>query len=104
MSEESERKLARLLGDVCDERSFLMFVQALVENRTEEIALEGDNPSGLFMARANRWQNETIEAVLDASAAWAIDMEFGRARADGKFDENNWNQFAHFLYAGKIYE
>jgi hypothetical protein len=104
MANEPKPKLFELLNKVHDDKSFLSFVQALVEDRTDEVEKEKKQPSSPFGRGANGWENGTIEAFLGAATAWATSMDFGRNRKNGTFNENSWNQFAHFLYAGKIYE
>ena len=101
---EIENSLVKLLGEVRDEQSFLKFVDALIVDRAGETQKEKETPSSPFGTGANSWQNVTIENYLEAASAWASDSDFGRTLRDGKFDSNCWNQFANFLYAGKIYE
>jgi hypothetical protein len=96
--------LIKLLDEVHDEKSFLKFVDALIADRIDEIEKEKIKPSSPYGAGPNGWENVSTERYLEAATAWARSMNFGRARHDGKFNDNCWNQFAHFLYAGKIYE
>ena len=96
--------LTSLLHEVRDEDSFLEFVQALIADRVDEIEKEKAAPSSPYGTAANGWENVSVERYLEAAAAWAETMRFGRAGHDGKFKDNCWNQFAHFLHAGKFYE
>jgi hypothetical protein len=86
---EIKPTLTELLAAVHDEKSFLIFLHALTEDRVDG---------------AKSWENGTIEDYLAAAAAWANDSNFGRTVIAKKFDDNCWNQFANILYAGKIYE
>ena len=99
-----ENDLLKLRDEVHDEQSFLEFVQALNADRADEVEKEKSKPSSPYSAGANGWENMTIEDYLESGAAWAIDSNFGRIYRDRKFNDNHWNQFAHFLYAGKTYE
>ena len=97
-------QLIRLLDAVHDENSFLEFVGALIADRVDEIKKDKVASAPRFGRGANGWENVRVESYLEAASAWAREANFGRAQPDGKFKENYWNQFAHFLYAGKIYE
>jgi hypothetical protein len=82
---------------VCDEVTFLAFVQALAQDcRLASEVDEGEHgaPRG--------WQNESIDSFLDAAVAWAHDSNFGRRQ--GLPEDSPWRRFAVFLYCGKIYE
>ena len=97
-------RLIELLENVRDEQTFLEFVRALLADRVDEVEKERLSPSPEYESGANGWENGTIEMFLQAAIAWADGSHFGRRQIDGKFIDNPWNQFAHFLYAGKIYE
>jgi hypothetical protein len=66
--------------------SFLEFVDALIVDRH---------------AKGSTWQNYSIEAYLEAAAAWARDS---KGQRNGMSSEATWQSFAAFLYCGKIYE
>ena len=99
-----ENELIKLLGEVHDEQSFLKFVGALIADQADEVEKEKIKPSSPYGAGANGWENITIENYLEAASAWASSSNFGRKNRAEKFNDNCWNQFANFLYAGKIYE
>ena len=61
--------LDELLEAVCDEESFVAFLAALGADRADEEQKEKQNPS--YASGANGWENETIEAFLEAATAWA---------------------------------
>lgn len=71
---------------VQDERSFLEFLHVLAADRHDETA----------------WENSTIEAFLDAAAAWG-EVTAGKDAA-AKSNENPWQRCAQILSAGKFYE
>jgi hypothetical protein len=74
------------IAQVTDLDSFLAFVDALVEDRKI-------NPL--------EWQNDSIEAYLESSAAWARDSKGLPISMDAR---PSWQALANFLYSGKIYE
>jgi hypothetical protein len=94
-------KLHELLDRVVDRATFLDFVQALIEDREDEVQKEREQPSSPCGSGANGWQNGTIEAFLDASLRWAEDSSDNE---DGLPEQPSWQAFADFLYCGKIYE
>src|SRR5712671_5774898 len=65
------------LDAVCDEESFIAFVATLARDRADEVAKEKVHPSSPFGPGANGWENGTIEAFLDAAAAWAAASKNG---------------------------
>jgi hypothetical protein len=89
--------LFQSLASVEDEASFLLFVEQLRTDRAnsenEPLTLDGFQ---------GKWANQTIAEFLEAATAWAEDSGFG-ARPGPK-PLNPWQQFAHFLLAGRIYE
>jgi len=94
--------VSKLLEDVKDIESFLVFARALAADRTASVAQEKKNPSSPYGANANGWENTTIESFLESAIAWAEDSDFGVTQ--GLSLSNPWKQFAVFLYCGKIYE
>ena len=71
---------------VQDEKSFLAFLDALAADRKNEA----------------EWENATIEAFLDAAAAWG--QVTSERDAASKTTENPWQRCAQMLAAGKFYE
>jgi hypothetical protein len=85
------------LDRVQDQATFLDFVEALVQDREEEVARERETPSSPYGPGAKGWENGTIEGFLFAALRWAEDS--------GELpEEPSWKAFADFLYGGKIYE
>ncbi len=80
-------KPSKLLEEVKDEKSFLLFVKSLIKDRKS----------------SDGWENNTIDEFLESSVAWAEDSDFG-INQDSELETNKWKQFAVFLYCGKIYE
>jgi hypothetical protein len=85
------------LESVVDEKSFLIFVEALAEEREASEAL----PESLDGFRGE-WANQTIAQFLRAASAWANDSAF--AQRPGPKPGNPWRLFAAFLWAGRGYE
>lgn len=92
-------KLQGLLENVCDERSFLIFLQALRHDRMEEVQKEKLNPSSPYGAGAKGWANTTIEGFLESAIAWAEDSKNGHST-----ESNPWKRCAEILHMGKHYE
>jgi uncharacterized protein YifN (PemK superfamily) len=86
--------------NVKDFNSFIAFVGWLASDRADEVQKERLTPSHPVGLGANRWENSTIEAFLEAAVACAID---NRNRS-GHPPEPSWREFAGFLLGGKIYE
>lgn len=96
------REIEILMEKVCDEQSFIDFLQALMEDRIDEVQKEKINPSSPYGPGANGWQNDTIEAFIEASIAWAEVSKDGMKYY--KKESNPWKRCAHILYMGKHYE
>ncbi len=94
--------LESLRDAVCDEDSFVRFLEALAANRAEEVENEGRKPSSPYGPGVNGWENGTIEAFLECASAWA------RASRNGlQFyikPDNPWKRCADIIFMGKIYE
>jgi len=84
-------KLVDLIEKVEDEKSFLTFVHALINDR------KADEVNG-----TDSWQNDTIVDFLEAAHAWGSDTHMGEFQELG--GKSPWKRFAVFLYCGKIYE
>jgi hypothetical protein len=80
-------ELQQILDAVEDEKTFLVFVEAL--RRDLEVSGEG-------------WENKSIGAFLAAAHSWADDTGFGATQNLAQVSP--WKRFAVFLYCGKIYE
>jgi hypothetical protein len=86
---------------VCDERTLLDFIGALVADLKDEVMKEAYSPSSPHGPGLNGWENDKIEDFLEAASRWAASTEFGKMQG---LSGNPWRQFAAFLYCGKIYE
>jgi hypothetical protein len=95
-------QLSEMLEKVLDEKSFLLFVQALIADRESAAKAEKEKAAGPWVPDAGGWENTSIEGFLEAASAWATDSDFGLKQ--GIAESNSWKRFAVFLYAGKIYE
>ena len=96
------KSLTEALDSVIDEDSFIEFVQALGEDRADEVKKEKENPSSPYGPGANGWDSQTIEDYLFSAAGWAESSKNGMPLY--KKPENPWKRFADILYAAKIYE
>ena len=93
--------LDTLLEEVCDERTFVAFLEALANDFAREQELEASNPSGPYGPGQLGWENGTVDAVLGAAAAWGhIKLLTGSPPREA----NPWKRCAHIVYAGKFYE
>jgi hypothetical protein len=90
------------LDAVCDEETFIAFVTALAADREEEVAKEKETPSSPYGPGANGWGNGSIEAFLDAAAAWATASKNGLESY--RKPDNPWKRCANIIHMGKIYE
>ena len=95
-------RLEELLEAVSDETSFVAFVTALAEDWEDERTKEKSKPSSPYGPGANGWENGTIGAFLERSAAWAEDTRAGTAFY--QVPTNPWRRCADILHAGKFYE
>ena len=85
-----------LLDLVKDRASFLAFAKALAAEREKSERMEADNPVRFQLGGALNWQNSSISTFLSSAIAG---LEGNAAE-----EEATWQQFAEFLYLGKIYE
>ncbi len=95
-------ELHEQLDEVKDQQSLLNFIRALAKDRADAVSAEKKSPSSPYGPDAGGWENTTIESFLEAGAAWAEDTKFGETQ--NLSPANPWQQFASFLYCGKIYE
>ena len=94
--------LSDLLEQVHDRESFFTFVRSLVHDRRAAVHARGVAAAGTHALDRHEWENETIEAYLEAALAWAEDSNMGLTQ--GLPEAPSWKFFAVFLYTGKIYE
>jgi hypothetical protein len=83
------------LENVTDRETFIEFVNALVEDRSNAEELEQQNIENYQPASALGWQNTSIESFLQAALVWLVDSDRR---------EVSWKLMAEFLYSGKIYK
>ena len=89
------------LEKVVDLQSFLIFVEALRQDKLHEDATEQDVSNRPFASGDGGWEHTTIVTYLEACIAWTEDS-FGQEHELP--EEPSWKSFARFLYAGKFYE
>jgi hypothetical protein len=94
--------LSNMADEVCDEASFLAFLEALAADKEDEQQKELAKPDSPYGSGANGWENGTIDSFLEAAASWGV------ASINGlkfyKKPDNPWCRAAQILYMGKIYE
>lgn len=91
------------LDAVVDEPSFIAFLAALAEDWELEREMEKTKPSLPFSPGARGWENGTIGAFLERSAAWAESSSAGLPLGY-VVPSNPWRRCADIIYMGKIYE
>ncbi|AXJ04786.1 hypothetical protein CFN16_11845 [Pseudomonas fluorescens] len=94
--------LDELLVLVRDEESFIRFVEALGADFASERLLEHNAPSSIDRSDSQEWENGTVDAFLDAAAAWA--HASNRSPLADSAQPNVWQRCAAILFAGKFYE
>ena len=94
--------LQGLCDAVCDEDSFLRFLEALAADRADEVEREKSQPSSPYEPGANGWENGTIESFLERASAWGQDSKHGLESYEKP--SNPWKRCADILFMGKIYE
>ena len=87
--------LDNLLDKVRDEKSFLIFLEALASDKIAEDM----KPSIPYSAGAHGWEHGDIGSYLEAAARCAAD---GGKMLDAPM--NAWQRAAEILYGGKFYE
>src|SRR5262249_52073641 len=87
---------------VADERGFIRLLQMMALDREEEKQKELASPSPRYSAGANGWENGSIEAFLDAAAAWA--EANSRTAHLGAAVPDAWRRAAMIIVAGAFYE
>lgn len=90
------------LEGINDRESFFGFVQALIDDREDEVRKEKLLSSNQYGSGHNGWENDTIEGFLESALAWAKTTNMGESQ--GLSEEASWKAFAEFLYCGKSYE
>jgi hypothetical protein len=90
------KSLEQLLDEVDSRETFILFVQALANEREAAEKLERENPQRYGIDGALDWKNADIASFLHA----------GLTSLDSWRDEDppTWRTFAEFLYHGKIIE
>src|SRR5579871_2822274 len=87
---------------VTDERSFIRLLQLMALDRQDEQQKELARPSPPYSPGANGWENGSIEAFLDAAAAWA--EATSRATDPSTEASDAWRRAARIVVAGAYYE
>lgn len=95
-------RLVELEDSVCDERTFLAFLDALAQERLADEKAEIENPSNPYGPSQAGWECSTIGTYLEAASAWAESSIDGLPMMPK--EANPWKRVAQILHAGKVYE
>ena len=94
------KELYELVNEVHDEKTFLLFVDALLKDRIAEVKAANEID---YCGRGSQgWENHSIEDFLEAAQAWGEDTNMGESQ--NLANVSPWQKCATFLYCGKIYE
>lgn len=96
------RDLWTELEHVCDEISFIKFLEVLAADRKDAAIREKSGLPPSDGTGTSDWQNGTIENFLECAAAWASSSIDGLAVYQKP--DNPWKRCADIIYMGKIYE
>lgn len=91
--------LEELLERVCDRKSFIAFVRALADERSQAAEIERNNPQVYSVDGAHNWKNGDIDGFLYAALDYFEPKPFHQPET-----EPSWRMFADFLWCGKIIE
>jgi hypothetical protein len=94
--------LDQLLKSVCDEQSFIRFLEALGSDFAQERLLEKTSPSSPYGSGALGWVNVSVDAFFDAATSWATAST--KCSPTDAPVSNAWQRCASILLAGKFYE
>jgi hypothetical protein len=104
--QNSEVKVVRDLVSaaevVADEKAFIQLLRMMALDREDEQQKELARPSSPHSAGANGWENRSIEAFLEAAAAWA--EATSRTANLGAEASDAWRRAAIIVVAVAFYE
>ena len=103
MAENPATELYELADAVCDEASFLAFIEALYRDWNDEQRKEKKNPSAPHGPGANGWENGTIGTFLEAAHSWGEAWQVHNEGSNPQ-EDNPWRRAAEIVHAGKFYE
>jgi hypothetical protein len=96
------RDLISAAEAVADERAFIRLLQMMALDRQDEQQKELATPSSSYSTGATGWENGSIEAFLEAAAAWAEATSQTTNLGVGASDA--WRRAAMIVVAGAFYE
>jgi hypothetical protein len=94
--------LMSLADAVSDEQCFIRLLQKMALDREDEQQKELAAPSSPYGPGAKGWQNGSIEAFLEAAAAWAEATQ-DTSSVEPKANDI-WRRAAQIVVAGAFYE
>lgn len=83
------------LENVNDKKTFVEFVNALIEERSQAERIEQQGIEKYKSRTALGWHNTNLESFLQSALVWLVDSDR---------EDVSWKLMAEFLYSGKIYE
>lgn len=83
------------LENVTDKKTFVEFVNALIEERSRAERIEQQGIEKYRSETALGWHNTNLESFLQSALVWLVDSDR---------EDVSWKLMAEFLYSGKIYE
>lgn len=94
--------LETLLNQVTDEKSLLVFLAALVQDRVADVRGMKGRAMDDFGRGPAGWENQTLVDFLEATKAWGDTTNIGATH--GLESASPWRRFAELLYQGKVYK
>ena len=93
--------LIKSLEDVRDERSFVAFLLALLDDFPSQEELDETPSAHRYLVGVNGWMNQDLRTFLEAAAAGG-----GATESEDPIEtpEQAWRAAAEILYLGKVYE
>ena len=92
--------LDELLRSVNDEQSFIGFIEALGSDFASERVFQETTPSSPYGPGALGWEDGSVDAFLDAAAAWATSSS--NSSMSNAPVSNVWRRCATILLAAKF--
>ena len=92
------KSVEEFLSEVHDYQSFRAFAVALADERDKAAKIERANPNDYRLDGALNWKNANVGSFISSGLVY-LDEENRERNGDP-----SWQDFAHFLYMGKIWE
>ena len=93
--------LLESLDAVCNARSFVAFLQALLDDLPSEREISATSPEYRYLVGVAGWMNQDLPSFLEAAIAGGTDIH---SRETSATSAQAWKTAAEIVYLGKIYE